>query len=96
MSKLGEKGYEVEWCYEIAFVDGNPEYGIEPDKCKYAFRDFPNRGLARAFAKKIFPKDQFGAVRITPFEIMPQSDEWPYGKTREHTGDSEMYEGESQ
>lgn len=40
-----------------------------------------------------YAKDQYGAVRITPFAIKPLSETWPYGRSIEYTGDSEWYEG---
>lgn len=88
---IGESGFEVEWCSEIA-ID---EYGDRDlDRDTYNFRDFRTKAAAMKFAKQIFPTDQNGAVRITPFTIEQLSDEWPYGRSKEYAGDSEFYEGE--
>lgn len=91
-SKLGDSGYEVEWCSKLGRTEDGEEF--DPDQNEMHFRDFSTLDEARAFAKEIFPQDQYGSVRITPFEIMPLSDTWPHGSYREYTGDGEHYEGD--
>lgn len=95
--KVGESGWEVEWCSQLAYQDPeHPEDGIDPDQCVYEFRNFRTRDAAMAFAREIFPNDQFGSVRITPFTIEALSDTWPHGRSQQFTADSEFYEGEPQ
>jgi hypothetical protein len=90
--KLGDSGWEVEWCADVPRIEGTDDLDI--DQADYRFADFKAKEEAMAFAKEIFPRDFFGSVRITPFRIEPLSDEWPYGATREYTADCDYYEGE--
>lgn len=83
-----DKGFEVEWCYELP-SDGHG--GCDIDNAKYACKDFPNRGLAMAFARRMLPKDCFGSVRVTEFELVPYEPGLP-GKCREYVRDSEHVE----
>lgn len=93
MFYIGESGWEVEWCSKV-FVD--PETGdSDPAQNVYEFQCFRSQAEALEFAKEIFPSDQHGAVRITPFTIEPLSAEWPYGRSIEYTADSEWYEGDA-
>ena len=92
-TRLGDSGYEVEWCSHIPeLYPGEADH----DNAVCHFEDFRTLEEAKAFAKKVYPQDQYGSVRITPFEIVRLSDEYPFGKTREHTADPEYYEGEDQ
>lgn len=87
--KLGESGWEVEWLSKYA----HNEFGdVEPDECTYEYRYFRTKSAAVRFAKKILPQSPQGMVRVTPFRIEPLSDEWPYGRSKEYTGDSEYIE----
>ena len=89
--QLGDSGWEVEWCESIPLDENGDALMDElPMQC----RNFLDKESAIKFAKKIYPKDAFGSVRITPFTIEPLSDTWPYGRHMEYTADSEHYEGE--
>lgn len=92
---LGDSGWEVEWCSKCGLVDEeHPEYGGDPDLDVTHDRLFRTKDEAMAFAREVYPKDQYGAVRVTEFRVSPLSDEWPYGAYREYIGDTEHYEGE--
>lgn len=90
---VGDAGWEVEWCKELPCYPDDPDT-IDRDNAVMVTRCFDSREEAYRYAKEVYPRDQFGAVAITPFSIEPLSDEWPYGAYREYTADSETYEGE--
>ena len=85
------KGFEVEWC---AGVPKDEDGENDLDSADYRIRDFATIEAARVHAKKVFPKDWFGSVRITPFEMVPYEEGRP-AKFKEYSGESEHYEGES-
>lgn len=92
-----DRGWEVEWCSHIPRVkddDGNDTEDSDLDNCTLHVRDFMTVEAARAYAKQIFPKDQFGSVRICRFEMLPY-EPGSRGKYREYVGEVENYEGES-
>ena len=62
------KGFEVEWCVELPIVPGTKN-DADIDRAKYARTDFADKPVAMAFAKTVLPKDCFGAVRVTEFEM---------------------------
>ena len=88
----GDSGWEVEWCSHLPPMPGVPDEA-DMDNAVYETRDFDTREEALAFAREVYPRDKFGSVRITPFEMQRLSEEWPYGITREHMSESEFYEG---
>ena len=81
------KGFEVEWCVELPIVTGTTN-DADIDRAKYARVDFADKTVAMAYAKSILPKDCFGAVRVTEFEmqeIEPGVRAWD----REYVGESD-------
>ncbi len=92
--KLGDSGWEVEWCYELPL----DELGdADIDAAKYKRRFFKSIELARIYASVILPQDNFGSLLITPFTVELAEDEYPNAGTRiEYTGDSECYDGETE
>ena len=95
--KEGDTGYEVEWCCDLPTYPDDPNT-IDTDNAKYVRRDFRTKEDAYAYAKKVFPKDKGGAVRITPFLLERLVDEHPFHIEHnchvEYTADSDYYEGE--
>ena len=93
MPELGQRGYEVEWCHDLPTLEDG---FADMDAAKYFSKVLPTREKAMAFARNVFPHDQFGAVTITPVEFTD-----PYGDNFRHTfrwepcGDAEYYEGEA-
>ncbi len=78
-----KKGWEVEWCIELP----ETEWGdADIDAAKYKRRDFEKKDDALAFAKTVLSQDQFGSVRVTPFEWEPLENE-PWVSSFEFTGD---------
>jgi hypothetical protein len=60
---------------------------MDPDAATYKSADFATKQEAIAFAKSVLPKDCFGSVRVTEFEmqeIMPSIPAWD----REYVADS--------
>lgn len=53
--------WQVKWCSRMRFDDCGD---MMPDLAEYTIRNFPNKGLAAAFAVKITPDDYFACVRI--------------------------------
>lgn len=90
--RLGDRAFEVEWCYELPL----DEFGdANLDCAKQAVRYVPTHEEALAVAKKVFPKDQFGSVRITPVEYTdPFGDRVPSTYLWEAHGESEFYDGD--
>lgn len=91
-----DRGWEVEWCSHIPRVkddEGNDTEEADLDGASIHACDFLTLTVARAFAKKVFPEDQFGCVRITQFEMLPY-EPGSRAKYREYIGPSEDYEGE--
>lgn len=86
---IGDSGFEVEWCSSIP-VD---EYGDNNlDAAVYHSVYFKTEDEALTYAKSIYPKDQFGSVQITPFEIdrdehVPTWPEWHYGESQYYNGE---------
>lgn len=62
-ARIGDKTWEVEWCSEIP-LDENGDSDM--DAAKYHFVHIQDKDKALAYAKKVLPKDAFGAVRVTP------------------------------
>lgn len=91
--RIGDEAWEVEWVSKLAFYEGTQD--VWHDRCEYSFRHFPNRGLAMAFAKKVWPdaKKTFGVVEITPIRFVPYDDDdaamYPHVGYWEHSGDTE-------
>ncbi len=81
------KGWEVEWCANVP-KDEDGENLL--DDADYRIKDFLTREAAIKFAKKIFPKDWFGGVKITPFTLVPIEPGYP-GLEKEY-GESEYCE----
>jgi hypothetical protein len=64
MRRSETKGFEVQWCTDMP---AHPEGGADVDRATYEVRDFPNHGLALAFARRIKSQDVYGAPHIRPF-----------------------------
>lgn len=91
--KEGDRAFEVEWCDHIpVFEDGCHDMDNAHFNCLF----FKTKKKALEFAKRILPKDKFGAVMITPVEWRDQYPntlfkgwlfEWEYiGESEEFTG----------
>jgi hypothetical protein len=88
---LGDEGFEVEWCKFLPLD--------ELGRAEMVREVLPTRKEALARAKAVYPKDQVGAVRITPVKFVD-----PYGDGLQSTfrwdpmgrydDDVEFYEGE--
>lgn len=78
-------GFEVEWCCDLP---GDGAGGCLPDEAAYKHRDFGTRSAALSYAKKVLPKDCFGSVRVTEFEMVPLSDDVDWVLTREYVDES--------
>lgn len=63
---LGESAWEVEWCYELPTVEGCNDADI--DRAKFSRSMVKSKEAAMELAKKVYPLDKFGAVKITPME----------------------------
>jgi len=80
--------FEVEWCYELPQLeDGSADI----DAAKYASRDFQSHTAALRYARKMLPKDCWGSVRVTEFEMVPYEPGYP-GQFREYVGEVETVE----
>ena len=79
-----KRGFEVEWCAGCPVRDGETIM----DAADWRFKDFADKPAAMAFAAKVLPKDFFGSVRVTEFEMQPYEPGYP-GLCREHIGDPE-------
>lgn len=80
------KGYEVEICVELPFVEGTTDADI--DRAKYVRRDFATRDEAIKHAIANLDRDKFGSVVVTEFD----SEEYEPGigiYHREYVRDSE-------
>jgi hypothetical protein len=93
---IGDTCWEVEWC-EALRVDENGDGN--PDRNKTVVRCFRDHDAALAYAREVFPKDQYGSVSITPMEFRPYDEDdvaryGPHVGYWEHTADAEYYEGE--
>jgi hypothetical protein len=88
-----DAGWEVEWCYHLPpLYPGADEADL--DNAKYHRRNFATRDEALAFARQVYPEDRFGEVRISLFEMVPISTDWPRGRHREYIGEPEFYSGD--
>jgi hypothetical protein len=83
-----KSGWEVEWCAGVPkFADGS----CDMDNADFRISDFATHGEAVAFAKQMLPKDAFGSVRVTPFELQ-EIEPGVRAYHREFTADSEHIE----
>jgi hypothetical protein len=93
--RVGDECWEVEWCAGVP-LDENGDADL--DRADYRVCRFADRDAALAFAREIFPKDHFGAVRITPERFEPYDEleavAYPHAGYWQAIGDSEFYEGE--
>lgn len=81
-------GFEVEWCSKLPlFADGS----CDIDHATYLTQDFATEPEAIAYAREVLPKDCFGVVRVTPFE-MQEIEPGIRAYRREFTADSEHIE----
>lgn len=97
-ARLGVDAFEVEWCSDLP-DDGCG--GADMDAAKYQRRYLRERQFAEKFARIVFPKDKFGAVRITPVRLTDPHEGTQYAGIRSQfewtpTGDSFEYSGEEQ
>jgi hypothetical protein len=96
--QVGDSGWEVEWCDQLAFYDDDPKGDVDIDRCRMRRRLFPSREDAWRFAVEVaYPQTVgvFGVVEITPFVIELDEPDYPRaGSHREYTADPEYYEGE--
>lgn len=60
-------GYEVQWCSKLPIIPGTND--ADMDAAEYTIRDFAGQSDAVRFAKEVLPKDAFGAVLVTEFEM---------------------------
>jgi hypothetical protein len=92
---IGDETWEVQWCAGVP-LDECGDADLDRADCR--IRRFADRDAALAFAREIYPKDYFGAVRITPerFEAYDELDAvaCPHAGYWQAIGDSEFYEGE--
>lgn len=87
--KLGESGFEVEWCSKLPKTDwGDADF----DQATYEFKRFRSKADAWAFATTVYPTDCLGAVRVVPFVYQPFEESKWTGDFE--YGESEFYEGE--
>lgn len=88
------KGFEVEWCNYLPKVRGD-DTACDFDRATFIIADFPNGGLALAYAVKVFPEavKQIGSVGITQFEMQPLLEGQERPLTREYTSDRIEYSG---
>ena len=81
--------FEVEWTASVPTDDcGDADLDAADTRQKY-FRTLES---ARKYARKVYPDDWFGAVRITECHEELYEPGLP-GKYLEYDGDSEFYEG---
>jgi hypothetical protein len=59
-----DKGWEVEWCTHIPVL---PCGDSDIDNATLKHKDFATEAEAFEFARKVFPQDKFGCVRVTEF-----------------------------
>jgi len=91
--QLGERAFEVEWCSEIPIDPVTQDRNL--DAAVYHVKICRTAEEALAFAKTVYPQDQFGSVAITPVELQD-----PYGRdirrtfAWEYVGDSIHYDGQ--
>ena len=88
----GDTCWEVEWCSHIPlneFGDG------DLDRCVMHVKSYKWEQRAREYAKRVFPQDAFGSVRITPMEFVAYAPGDPLTVGFwEATGESTFEEGE--
>lgn len=95
--RVGDSGWEVEWCYELAFYDDDPGGDVDRDRCKERRRWFRVEEEARKYAREVaYPQavGTFGTVAVTPFVLEYLVPEERLGTHVEYTADSEYYEGD--
>jgi hypothetical protein len=95
--RCGDEGWEVEWCKDMPSYPDDP-MTCDPDNAEYVTKDFRTEEEARAYAIEVYPRDQNGAVSITPFVLEKLCEDDPfhvrYNCAKEYTADSDYYEGE--
>ncbi len=91
----GDTGWEVEWC-SVLPVDENGD--ADRDSATHVARYYRDKAAAEVYARKVYPKDQFGSVAITPFVLERLCEDHRFDIEHncrlEHTADSEFYEGD--
>jgi hypothetical protein len=85
-----ETGFEVEWTTDVPEENGESDF----DAGTVNVKDFRTFEAATAYARKIFPEDFFGSVRITEWESLPYEEGYP-GRYKE-TVREWFYEGEGE
>lgn len=77
--RLGERGFEVEWCDLLPMIEGTNPPEADMDKARWRRKLFKTKDEAIAFAKQVLPEDKFGSVRVTPVEWQDPIGEnlWP-------------------
>jgi len=81
-----QNGFEVEWCSSIPVNEETGER--ELDEAVYEYRDFETVDSARTYALEVLPKDCFGSVRVTRFEMALVEPGYK-AMTREYIGEPE-------
>lgn len=94
-SRVGDRAWLVEWChFRYQDEDGTGD----PDRDQTSSRRFASREEAMAYAKEVYPQDQYGAVMVTQVEFTPYDEDdvadFPHAGFWEATADTEYYEGE--
>lgn len=82
------KGIELEWC---AAIPALPNGDADIDRAEYRIERFATRDAAVARARVLLPKDAFGQIRLTPFEVMREGVPASYKWDDIEYGESEMY-----
>lgn len=90
--EVGQRGFSVEYC---ASVPRNESGDADLDRAVYFERFFKSHGAAMRYAKKVYPKDVFGCVRIASANFVDKYDdgivfEWVEDESEE----PEFYSGE--
>lgn len=92
--RLGDRGFEVEWCTKV-FVEDDGCTG-NPDRDTYKRRVVETRDQALALAKEVYPEDGHGCVVVTPVEwVDPYGDGIPRTFHWDYCGDSLHYSGDA-
>lgn len=88
--KIGQKAWEVEWCSKVLLIKG--KNALDLDSAIYHSKVFFDIGHARTYAEKVYPRDFFGLVIITPLEA---EDEYDTGEVTgwKVIGEREYYDG---
>lgn len=91
---VGDERWEVQWCIDVP-KDENGDCVLDQADDRFAM--FQTKAAAMRHAKKVYTKDFFGSVRITPMRFVPFDEDdalrFPHAGYWDAIGDSEFYEG---